>query len=110
VQTPEYCAKLRALQALCILSRYVTKDIADDVCVDLFEVMGKQTSHNQIRYFLEVFALRFARMHAAIFAQALVNQIRRTDLSLQMIASLMISKLTVRHDSFSFYRDFNSPV
>ena len=91
-QTPEYCVKIRALQGLCILSRFVTIDVADRICIGLFEAMGKQTSHNQIRYFLEVFTLRFARMHASIFVQALVEQIRRTDLSLQMIASLMISK------------------
>jgi hypothetical protein len=91
IQTPEYCVKIRALQALCILSRFVTIDIADHVCTGLFEAMGKQTSHNQIRYFLEVFTLRFARMYAAIFIQAFVDQIGRTDLSLQMIASLMIS-------------------
>ena len=71
--------------------RFVTLDIADHVCTGLFEAMGKQTSHNQIRYFLEVFTLRFARMHAAIFIHAFVEQIGRTDLSLQMIASLMIS-------------------
>ena len=91
LQTPEYCVKIRALQALCILSRFVTVDIADQLCKGLFGAMGKQTSHNQIRYFLEVFALRFARMHASLFIQAFVEQIRRTDLSLQMIASLMIS-------------------
>ena len=91
LQTPEYCVKIRALQALCILSRFVTVDIADQLCKGLFDAMGKQTSHNQIRYFLEVFALRFARMHASLFIQAFVEQIRRTDLSLQMIASLMIS-------------------
>lgn len=68
----------------------MTIDVADHVCLGLFDAMGKQTSHNQIRYFLEVFALRFARMHASTFVQALVEQIRRTDLSLQMIASLMI--------------------
>lgn len=90
LQTPEYCVKIRALQALCILSRFVTIDIVDHVCTGLFEAMGKQTSHNQIRYFLEIFTLRFARMHAATFIRAFLEQIRRTDLSLQMIASLMI--------------------
>jgi hypothetical protein len=91
-QTPEYCVKIRALQALCVLSRFITYDLADSVCADVFEAMGKQTSHNQIRYFLEVLTLQLARMHAAIFIKAFVQQIRRTDLSLQMVASLMISK------------------
>jgi hypothetical protein len=84
--------KIRALQSLCVLSRFVTVDNASTVSAGLFEAMGKQTSHNQIRYFLEIFTLQFARMHAAFFAEALVQQIRRTDLSLQMIASLMISE------------------
>jgi hypothetical protein len=91
-QTPEYCVKIRALQSLCVLSRFVTVDNASTVSAGLFEAMGKQTSHNQIRYFLEIFTLQFARMHAAFFAEALVQQIRRTDLSLQMIASLMIGE------------------
>jgi hypothetical protein len=91
-QTPEYCVKIRALQALCVMSRFITAEIVDAVCDGVFEAMGKQTSHNQIRYFLEVLTLQLARMHASTFVHALIQQIRRTDLSLQMVASLMISK------------------
>lgn len=85
------------------MSRFITAEIADAVCTNVFQAMGKQTSHNQIRYFLEVLTLQFARMHGPIFINSLVQQIRRTDLSLQMVASLMISKLAVRLSFSMFY-------
>jgi tRNA guanosine-2'-O-methyltransferase len=81
---------MRALQALCVLSRFITQDVAEIVCAGCIQAMGRQNAHNQLRYFVEIFTLRFARMHPAIFAAALVEQLSRTDLSLQMIASLMI--------------------
>lgn len=68
----------------------MTPDIAELVCAGAFEAMGKQNAHNKIRYFVEIFSLQFARMHPSVFGKALVEQITRTDLSLQMVASLMI--------------------
>ena len=81
---------MRALQALCILSRFVTADIADITCQRVFEAMEKEITHNQIRYFVEIFALQCARKHPTVFGEALVDQIGRRDLSLQMVSSLMI--------------------
>ena len=87
--TPIYCMKMRAWQALCILSRFVTDEIASEVCVTVFGAMN-ELLHNQIRYFLENFTIRCATMHPSIFGEAFLNDICRTDLSLQHISSLMI--------------------
>lgn len=81
---------MRALQALCVLSRFVTAGIAEHVCERAFDAMGKQNTHNQIRYFMEVFTLQCARQHPTIFGEALVEHISRRNMSLQTIASLMI--------------------
>ncbi len=86
---PEYSKKIRAWQALYVLSRFVTHDIADSVCENIFESMG-QNLHGGIRYFVEAFAIQFARRHPTVFGRKLVTEIRRTDLSLQNISSLLI--------------------
>jgi hypothetical protein len=87
--TPVYCMKMRAWQALCILSRFVTDEIASEVCLTVFGAMN-ELLHNQIRYFIENFTIKCATMHPSIFGEAFLNDIRRTDLSLQHISSLMI--------------------
>jgi hypothetical protein len=51
--TPNYCMKMRGWQALCNLSRFVTTEIASQVCEDVFNSMSEPI-HNQIRYFVEV--------------------------------------------------------
>ena len=86
---PEYSKKIRAWQALYVLSRFVTEDIADSVCENLFECIG-QNLHGGIRYFVEAFAIQFARRHPTVFGRKLVKEIRRTDLSLQNVSSLLI--------------------
>jgi len=85
----EYSKKIRAWQALCVLSRFVTEDIADEICDKVFECMG-QNLHGQIRYFLEAFTIQCARRHPSIFGRKLVEQIRRKDLTIQNVSTLMI--------------------
>jgi tRNA guanosine-2'-O-methyltransferase len=99
---------MRALQALCVLSRFVTPDIAELVCRGAFEAMGRQNAHNQLRYFVEIFTLQCSRKHPAVFGKALVEQITRTDLSLQMVASLMIisGNLIVGRYEKDFFRQY----
>jgi len=87
--TPTYCIKMRSWQALCILSRFVTDEIAALVCDKVFQGMN-DLLHNQIRYFLENFTIKCAVMHPAIFGEAFLQDISRIDLSLQHISSLMI--------------------
>lgn len=49
----EYGRRSRAWQALCLLSRFVTDDIAEDVATRAYHAMS-MNSHGQIRYFMEV--------------------------------------------------------
>jgi tRNA guanosine-2'-O-methyltransferase len=87
--TPTYCASLRSWQAVVILSRFVTKEIAAQACESVFDFLGKQL-HSQIRYFVEVFAIQCSLMHSELFGKAFVDEISRTNLTLQHISSLMI--------------------
>mmetsp|Transcript_118603 Transcript_118603/g.242406 ORF Transcript_118603/g.242406 Transcript_118603/m.242406 type:complete len:653 (+) Transcript_118603:1-1959(+) len=87
--TPTYCIKMRAWQALCILSRFVTEEIAATVCTTVFGAMN-ELLHNQVRYFLENFTIKCATMHTTIFGEEFLRDISRTDLSLQHVSSLMI--------------------
>jgi hypothetical protein len=101
--------KIRAWQALCVLSRFVTADIAGDVCDRVFAATS-QNLHWQIRYFLEAFAIQFARKHPSIFGRKLVTEIRRRDLSLQHISSLMIisGNLIVGRYKDDFFRQYEN--
>ena len=90
LQTDEYVIKMRALQSLCVMSRFITSDVASFACKRIYEAMDKGNAHNQIRYFVEILALQCCRKFPKIFGKALADQITRTDLSLQMVASLMI--------------------
>jgi hypothetical protein len=87
--SPEHCKIHRGWQALCILSHFVGKDIAEKVCNGVFSTMQDQM-HGQTRFFLEIFTIQCARMHPHIFGQGLCTHIVRYDLTSQMIASLMI--------------------
>ncbi len=49
----EYSKMMRSWQALCLLSRFVTCDIANEVAQKVFKAMSN-LSHGQIRYFMEV--------------------------------------------------------
>ena len=106
--TPEYSSKIRAWQALCVLSRFVTADIASEVCDRMFACMS-QHLHGQIRYFLEAFAIQCARKHPSVFGSKLVTEISRRDLSLQHVTSLMIiaGNLIVGRYQLSFFRQFD---
>ena len=48
----EYSKMMRSWQALCLLSRFVTSDIANEVAQKVFQAMS-HLSHGQIRYFME---------------------------------------------------------
>lgn len=85
----EYCRRMRAWQALCLLSRFVTSKIALKVCNHTFQCLGSNM-HGQIRYFCEVFTIRCTKMHPKCFGERFVKEINRVDLSLQQVASLMI--------------------
>ncbi|GKY96607.1 hypothetical protein MPSEU_000620300 [Mayamaea pseudoterrestris] len=84
-----YCRRMRSLQALCVLSRFVTADIAEEVCKHVMQVFEDQL-YGQIRYFLEVFTIQCARKFPEIFGRALLHDIRRVNLSLQHISSICI--------------------
>jgi len=49
-----YQQMTRSWQALCLLSRFVTEDIASDVAARVFSSMSF-TMHGEVRYFIEVF-------------------------------------------------------
>mmetsp|Transcript_24347 Transcript_24347/g.53793 ORF Transcript_24347/g.53793 Transcript_24347/m.53793 type:complete len:1948 (+) Transcript_24347:175-6018(+) len=87
--SPEYCTKIRAWQALCILHRFVTVEIAQEVAEKVYKTMD-QNLHGQIRYFQEVFAIQCHRKHPRIFIKKFVSEVRRCDLSQQHVSSLMI--------------------
>ena len=92
--TPLYCLKMRGWQALCILSRFVTIDLAETVCKTVFKSMP-ELIHSQIRFFVEVFTIKCATMHPEVFGPAFVEQVSRCDLSLQHISSLVSFRVDV---------------
>ena len=109
VGTAGYCLKMRGWQALCILSRFITHDIAERVCTRVYEALAEPL-HGQIRYFIEVCTLQCARMHPAVFGNELVVQITRRDLTLQKISSLMIvgGNLIVGRYEIDFFRQYDA--
>ncbi|KAL7550137.1 hypothetical protein ACHAWF_013382 [Thalassiosira exigua] len=106
----EYARFMRAWQALCLLSRYVTKDIAGEVAARAFSAMTWNL-HGQLRYFIEVFVIQCTRIHPSIFGAVYIREIRRNDLSLQHVSSLMIigGNLTVGRYSNEFFRSPADP-
>jgi hypothetical protein len=107
--TPAYVRKMRGWQALCVLSRFVTSDIAERVSTAVFDALGEML-HGQIRYFIEIFTLQCTRSHPLVFGNALVEQLTRRDLSLQQIASLMIisGNLIVGRYELEFFRQYET--
>ena len=87
--TPFYCLKMRGWQALCNLSRFVTSEIAAEVC-ELVLTCMVEPLHGQIRYFIEIFTIQCATQHSDVFGEAFLADIARTDLSLQHVSSLMV--------------------
>lgn len=55
----EYAKRSRAWQALCLLHRFVTDDIASLVASRVFQAMS-MNSHGQIRYFMEMYVVHAA--------------------------------------------------
>mmetsp|Transcript_31827 Transcript_31827/g.64339 ORF Transcript_31827/g.64339 Transcript_31827/m.64339 type:complete len:1966 (-) Transcript_31827:24-5921(-) len=100
----EYSKMMRSWQALCLLSRFVTSDIANEVAQKVFKAMSN-LSHGQIRYFMECFTVQCTRKHPSVFGQSFITEIRRNDLSLQYVSSLMIigGNLTVGSYSNDFF-------
>lgn len=88
IGTPAYCIKMRAWQALCVLSRFVTPNIAVLACTTTFSSI-QETIHSQIRYFVEIFGIKCAMMHGEVFGSKFLQEISRTDLTLQQVASLV---------------------
>jgi tRNA guanosine-2'-O-methyltransferase len=105
-----YARMIRGWQALCLMSRFVTDDIATQVASRVFYAMGF-TLHGQIRYFIEVFTIQCARAHPSIFGQIFMKEVRRSDLSLPHVSTLMIivGNLTVGRYSSDFFHSSNDP-
>ena len=105
-----YARMTRGWQALCLLSKFVTEDIAAQVASRVFNAMGF-TLHGQIRYFIEVFTIQCTRTHSAIFGQMFIREIRRRDLSLPHVSTLMIigGNLTVGRYSNDFFHSSTDP-
>jgi tRNA G18 (ribose-2'-O)-methylase SpoU len=106
----EYAKMTRSWQALCLLSRFVTKDIAEKVATKVFPAMS-YTLHGQIRYFIEVFVIQCTRLHPEIFGKVYIEAIQRTDSSLQHVSSLMIigGNLTAGRYSNDFFCSKTDP-
>jgi tRNA G18 (ribose-2'-O)-methylase SpoU len=85
----EYVHKIRAWQALCMLHRFVTSEIATEVLKKVFDGMG-QLLHGQIRYWIEVFTIQISRRNPTIFLNIFKNEIKRCDITQQHMSSLMI--------------------
>jgi len=87
--SPEYVKKIRSWQALCVLSRFVTSEIVQEVCVEVFESL-REPLHGSIRYFVEVFCIQCSRVFPEVFGKKIAEQITRHDLNLQEISSIMV--------------------
>jgi tRNA G18 (ribose-2'-O)-methylase SpoU len=107
--TEDYSIRIRSWQALCVLSRFVTNEISEEVCDRLYESLN-QNLHGQIRYFMEIFAIQCARKHPTLFGMRLVKEITRIDLTLQQISSLMVlaGNLIVGRYKLDFFRQFET--
>ncbi|KAL3806015.1 hypothetical protein ACHAXA_007449 [Cyclostephanos tholiformis] len=105
-----YAQMIRGWQALCLMCRFVTDDIASKVAFRVFNAMGF-TLHGQIRYFIEVFTIQCTRVHSSIFGQILLKEVRRSDLSLPHVSTLLIigGNLTVGRYSSDFFHSSNDP-
>jgi tRNA guanosine-2'-O-methyltransferase len=81
---------LRSLETMCILSRFVTADIVDEVCKGSFETFASYNTHHALRYFAEIFCIQCARKFPVPFGAKLVQTMHQSTHSNQTIASLMI--------------------
>ena len=106
----EYARMSRAWQALCLLSRFVTEDIAKDVAARVFPAMSFNL-HGPVRYFVEVFTIQCTRRHPSIFGQMYIQEVTRNDISSMRVSSLMIigGNLTVGRYSNDFFHSSTDP-
>ena len=88
IGTPLYCLKIRGWQALCIMSRFLTMDTAEDLAPVVFESMG-ESLHGHVRFFIDIMAIQGCRKFPSVFIPKLVNEIGRSDLSPQNVTSLL---------------------
>jgi len=104
----DYSLRIRSWQALCILSRYVSSEIAEFVCDSIFKALSQQL-HGKIRYFLEVFAIQFARQHPTMFFTRFIEEISNVGLSLQQVSSLMVigGNVIVGNYKVDFFRQLH---
>ena len=85
----EYVQKIRAWQSVCMMHRFVTADIAEDVAKKVFESMTAN-HHGPIRYWMEVFTIQIARSNPTIFIDLFRREMKRCDITQQHVSSLMI--------------------
>jgi hypothetical protein len=85
----EYCIVVRAWQALCVLSRFVTGDVVTKACDVCFWTL-REACHTQMRFWVETFCVASAVRYPDIFGLKMVEELSRTDLSVQAACSLMI--------------------
>lgn len=86
--TPLYCQKMRAWQALCNLTRFITPEVAPRVCEAAFACL-QESIHSEVRYFVEVFTVKCGMLHPEVFGNSFLDQIVQTNLTLQQVASLV---------------------
>jgi hypothetical protein len=91
--TPLYCQKMRAWQALCTLTRFITPEVAPRVCEAAFTCL-EESIHSEVRYFVEVFTVKCGVLHPNVFGNKLLDQIVQTNLTLQQVASLVSITMT----------------
>ena len=84
----EYSEKIRAWQSLCLLSRFITSEIVQEVFQKVFDAMS-QNIHGQIRYFIEVFTIRCALSHSVVFREH-ICRLKSPFLSAQHVSSIMV--------------------
>lgn len=103
----EYCRIIRSWQALCLLARFVTDEIAEEVCDRVYLIMSRNL-HGQIRYFIEMFSIMCHRAHQKLFLDRYLTEVQRYDLTLQQVSSLMIigGNIIVGRYSDEFFKCF----
>lgn len=88
--TPLYCLKMRGWQACCVLSRFISSKIAKKACNAAYKAL-EEFLHGEVRYFVEIFIIRCGMLYPEIFGGSFCSEIRKTDLSLHHVASLVSS-------------------
>ena len=87
--TTWYLKKLYSFQTLCLLTRFINEDIAEEVASKLFEIMAYPT-HGPIRYYIECFAIRCTILFPKVFSRELIKGLETFTCTVQMQSSLLI--------------------